>query len=118
MSDSTDQAPQSSPKNVGPTVSPSIPEAQFSEEQRERLGDWFREQWRHGECPVCHKNSWAAPDKAWELRPYRGGQTVIGGPGGILPMFPITCTTCGYIVWINAIVSGVLGKRTPKGPTA
>jgi len=93
-----------------------MPQAQFTDEQRERLGNWFRTQWHHGACPVCNTNVWAPPDKPWEVRPFHGGQVVIGGPGGIIPMFPITCVTCGYIVWINAVVAGVVGNSKPSPP--
>jgi hypothetical protein len=114
MSDSPTSPTDGDNTNVGPNTSRSVPQAQFTEDQRAKLGDWFRTQWRHRECPVCGHNNYAPPDKAWEVRPFRGGQTVIGGPGGILPMFPVTCTTCGYIIWINAIVAGVIGQSKPS----
>ena len=103
--------------NVGPSVSQSVPQAQFTDEQKVRLAEWFQTKWNHRECPVCQANAYAAPDKAWEIRPFRGGQTVIGGQGGIIPMFPVMCTNCGYIIWINAIVAGIIGNR-PKSESS
>ena len=95
-----------------------VPGAALTADQQIRLQEWFRTKWRHGECPVCHTNGYAAPDRTWEIRPFHGGGLVIGGPGGIIPMFPVTCTNCGYIIWINAILAGVIpgGSQIPQAP--
>jgi hypothetical protein len=93
---------------------PPAPGPNFTPDQQQRLQDWFRNKWNHGPCPVCAANSYAPPDRPWEVRPFHGGNMVIGGPGGIIPMFPVSCTNCGYIVWINALISGVVLPRPPE----
>ena len=95
-----------------------IPSSAFTPEQQVRLQAWFQTKWHHGPCPVCMTNNYAPPDRAWEIRPFFGGGLVIGGSGGIIPMFPVTCTNCGYTVWVNAIIAGViLGGTADERPT-
>jgi hypothetical protein len=33
--------------------------------------------------------------------------------GGVYPLFVITCMVCGYTVFVNALVSGILSR--PEG---
>lgn len=90
----------------------SLLESVFTDEQRIRLQEWFRTKWKHRACPVCGTNAYAAPDRVWQVPEFRQGAIIIGG-GRLIPMFPVTCNNCGYIVWVNAIAAGVLLR--PEG---
>ena len=50
-----------------------------------------------------------------ELATYTGGRLVIGGTTSVFPLLVITCSQCGYVVLINAIVAGIFQAEGP-GP--
>jgi hypothetical protein len=60
-------------------------------------------------CPICTNSTWNAGQQA----------SVPVGPGMVLgphyPLFPISCTTCGYTFFINALVAGLAESPNPSG---
>lgn len=87
--------------------------------EQQRALAWVNEQWvTDKNCPICANTSWTIGG-VFEMRPYYGGGMVIGGPGGVFPVFPVTCTTCGYSLLINAILSKVVvNEEYLGGPDA
>ena len=63
-------------------------------------------------CPVCRHSTWTVVDKVVEARPFTGGNMILGGP--IYPLVMIMCTTCAYLFFFNAILTGVLPQDAPK----
>jgi predicted nucleic-acid-binding Zn-ribbon protein len=76
----------------------------------EKAQKWISDHW-HGssECPVCGANDWLVSDKLLEIREYRKGN--IDSAGEILPLIATTCGGCGYTVFLNAIVAGIINKK-------
>lgn len=88
------------------------------EHQRERALLWLERNW-HGDrqCPICRANQWSIGDVV-EVRPFNGGDLVLGGGGAIYPLFFVTCGSCGYTHSFNALISGVVrpGEPAPEEP--
>lgn len=81
-------------------------EAQF---EQGKLLEYLRQKWgEERPCQMCGHKEWAAADKVFELRAFKGGILMVGGP--VTPVIPIACTNCGNTVLVNAIVAGLLKK--------
>jgi aconitase B len=74
---------------------------------------WLDKNWQ-GErvCPICKKTDWAIGDTIQEIRQFRGGNLILGGP--LYPVFLVTCTVCGYTILFNAIVAGLVEQEPEK----
>lgn len=62
-------------------------------------------------CVVCGSTTWGVDERVFEVRAYSGGNLVIGGSGGILPLVAISCTNCGNTHLLNAIALGLMNKK-------
>lgn len=62
-------------------------------------------------CPMCQKKARNLTEQLYELRPYSGGDIILGGVA-IVPIIPVTCEGCGNTVLINAVTAGVF-QQTP-----
>ena len=86
--------------------------------QGERALAWLNEHWTMPRgCPICGSSDWQV-GQVGEIRQYNDGNLILGGPGGgVIPTFPVVCTTCGYIHLFSALLTGVVDKRDPEpGP--
>ena len=72
--------------------------------------------WKSQSCPMCRESAWNVNSMVYELREFKGGGLVIGGDSTIIPVTPITCTNCGYIVLLNTmfIDDNVIKKEVSK----
>lgn len=85
----------------------------LDDKQREKLLKHLQEKWKPpATCPVCKSNTWDVSKEIYELREFQGGGLVLGG-SPIVPLVPVTCTTCGNTVLLNALVAGVAIKEVP-----
>jgi hypothetical protein len=41
---------------------------------------------------------------------FAGGGIVIGGRAAVYPLLVVTCTRCGFSVFVNALVAGILPR--------
>jgi hypothetical protein len=62
-------------------------------------------------CISCQGNDWTVTTNVFELREFEGGNLVIGGASLILPVIPLTCNTCGLILFFNAINLGLIENK-------
>lgn len=59
-----------------------------------------------GGCPFCHQNEWTASTGYVFLAVQDDPDNIrLGGRG--LPLFPLTCTTCGNTLFFNLMVLGL-----------
>lgn len=56
-------------------------------------------------CPLCGKGPWIIGDTIFYLNEYNENMVAIGGPS--FPVLPLVCSTCGYTIFINTIVTGL-----------
>lgn len=60
---------------------------------------------------MCQSGNWSVSSEVFELREFNGGNLVISGNSSIIPIIPITCSNCGNIIYINAILAGIIGNN-------
>jgi hypothetical protein len=72
---------------------------------RDRTSEWLTEHWSSdgSPCPFCKGSDWSVHEPVG-MQPY-------GFPpfeGAVFPTCPITCTTCGYTVFIDVLATGIM----------
>jgi hypothetical protein len=76
-------------------------------ELREKATAWVDDRWADDwACPACESDTWYAHQPV-SLYP-------LGTPpfdGAVLPVCPITCTQCGYTVFLNLLSTGLAQPR-------
>lgn len=81
-----------------------------------RVNEWMRARWRKSrECPLCGKSA------GWELAPVvdlpiRTADLAGQPSGAVVPVVPLTCKNCAYVVFSSAVAMGVLDR--PEDPEA
>lgn len=76
--------------------------------ENERALKWLSDHWQGPPaCPVCTSQRWNVGNVV-EMREFEGGNLVIGGHSGVLPVSPIACAICGYTFFMNALRSGAI----------
>jgi hypothetical protein len=74
--------------------------------------DFLNNKWGGQTCPMCRKGNWSVSEDIFEMRKFNNGNLVIGGPEAkIIPLVPITCSNCGKVVFVNAIVAGLISNN-------
>ena len=80
----------------------------LNDKQHQQLNEHIKKSWKPpATCQVCKSNNWNIADSVYELREFHGGDLVVGGSGGIVPLCPVTCNTCGNTVLINPLIAGI-----------
>jgi hypothetical protein len=76
---------------------------------RERAMEWLNKHWHsHKACPICLHNNWTISDSVGVMLPASESSIDIGGLA--YPLFLLTCGTCGYTLFFNAVVAGLTTK--------
>jgi predicted nucleic-acid-binding Zn-ribbon protein len=88
-------------------LGPAAEEAK-QQEQRRRAIAYLREIFPNSPpCPMCHQES------AWDvtapvhLSPVAGNLLATRG----YPVFQVVCTRCGYTMFFNAVIAGVIDSH-------
>ncbi|ATN01027.1 hypothetical protein CRN77_15365 [Proteus vulgaris] len=81
----------------------------------EKIIEHLTEKWKGTYCPLCKSGPWNVSDKVFELREFQKDGGIIIGGGPIIPIIPVTCSNCGHIVLVNAIVSGCMPPDSKDG---
>lgn len=96
-----------SPTEQTPTDPPTKPPETTPASLVDRFNRWLAE--KHvglPHCPVSQDGNWALADHVVELRRYEKGSLYVGGP--VYPMVMVVCKTCGYTMFFNAVLIGLL----------
>lgn len=79
----------------------------LTDEQHKKLTQYVATRWKAPfQCPYCKSNSWDITREIFQLTEFSKSGLVLGGP--VVPLAPVTCTSCGHTVLLNAIIAGVL----------
>lgn len=81
----------------------------LNQEQMEQLKSHLQQNFRSA-CSICGGTNWQFDDTIFEIRQFMGGG--ISTEGLIKPAVAVTCSSCGQIVFVNAISAGVI-RATP-----
>jgi predicted nucleic-acid-binding Zn-ribbon protein len=81
----------------------------------QKIIEWINSKWQ-GEktCPICKNNKWNISETLVEVREFHGGSIVIGGVSQVIPLIPITCVVCGYTIFFNAVLAGLVPVLQPQ----
>jgi predicted nucleic-acid-binding Zn-ribbon protein len=85
----------------------------LTEDDKKKIVDWLRNtSWGlDAKCPICGDTNWAIGE--YLVQPVTlgaGGGLQLGGTG--YPQIQIISTRCGYTIFLNAVIVGILpGKR-------
>ena len=88
---------------------------QLTPEQRDKAIAWVNQHFKAPQqCPVCTSSNWVVGDRLWAPNIFRSdGGLSIGGTA--MPLLVLTCTTCGYTHFLNAVLAGLLPKPSGGG---
>lgn len=79
---------------------------------KERAMEWLNKKWNTPKaCPICKQNNWTVSESIGLMPRLSDGGVDLGGP--LYPLFLVTCGTCGYTLFFNALVAGLF----PQVPT-
>jgi predicted nucleic-acid-binding Zn-ribbon protein len=74
---------------------------------REGGMEWLNKNWDTPKtCPICKHNNWSV-SKSLSLLPRRVIDAM-ESPNLVFPVFLVTCGTCGYTMFFNALVAGFM----------
>ena len=95
------------------------PDGQLTPDQSQRAELWLRTHWSHSACPFHGPTRWEVGNVLAQAMAFSGGGLVVGGP--VYPLVVVTCATCGYTVFVNAIKVGIVqaepaAAQTPQPP--
>ena len=103
----TDAPHPGSPPNRGSTQPKSTSQSQT---QRQRLLSWLNQHWdaNRQACPICTATDWRITQVV-ELRQFQEGSFSFSG--WVIPVIGVTCQTCGFVHWFNAMLTGVVAPE-------
>ena len=82
-------------------------------EQSQKASAWLNAHWTNRNCPLHGPTLWQLDTWLAEVRAYAGGSLIVGGGQAIFPLLVVTCTKCGYVVFVNAIMAGIVESKSP-----
>ena len=86
-------------------------DGKLTETETVRLTEWYKKNWDHQfKCPICGSDTWQTGQHIVETRPYRRG--ILGG-GPIYAYVQVFSVQCGYTVFLNAQIMGILDPPPP-----
>ena len=86
----------------------------LTQKEKEDVVAWIKEKWENTKCPFSGHNEWNLGDELVRTTKYTGNNLLIGG--STYPLIIFTCIGCGYVVYINAILVGIVPKEEKAPP--
>ena len=81
----------------------------LSEEQLGKVISLVNEKYTNkAHCPLCNHSKLNLNSKFFELREFNNGDIILDDGQSIFPVLPITCPECGYTIFINPAITGIL----------
>ena len=74
------------------------------ERQDKLIRAWIDRHWKFGACPVCQTKEFTS-GHLLEIPAY---DPRIRDAKAVLPVFPVACNTCGYVLFFNALHAGIV----------
>ena len=75
--------------------------------EKEQIETWLKEHWKNWACPFSADTTWKLGDFLVHTAKFAPeGGWVIGGPS--MPSAVVVCAGCGYQVFINAVMVGLV----------
>ncbi|QEH70497.1 hypothetical protein [Cellulosilyticum sp. WCF-2] len=80
---------------------------------KEKFENHIKEKWYNKACLMCSNNNWTYDDSIFTPLS-TGPNNSINLGGKILPLVPVTCTSCGNTIFINALVAQSIDADSKK----
>ena len=81
-------------------------EGKLSSKEREKAQAWIREHWKNWRCPFSGDTDWKLGEHLARVNIPRDGG--LGISSEYYPYLAVMCSGCGYTVFINAVVVGIM----------
>lgn len=86
-------------------------DGRLTAQDKQNVANWLN---RHGfsvrgGCPVCNDSKWIIGDHVVSPMLFTGDSVMIGG--GSYPQVMVISQTCGYTLYLNAILCGVVSAQ-------
>jgi len=80
----------------------------------EKVSAWIRNKWSTQECPLCKHQKFKVGSIEFEMKEFKGSEISVSEmfSGAYVPLVLVTCSNCGYIIPLSAVV---LGIENPDG---
>lgn len=90
----------------------------LSAEEKALISNWLLEKWGPNRvCPMCGKFNWSIGDHIVQPITLDGNRGLMLGAGVGYPQIMLISNDCGYTVFINAVMIGLVpGIDTPVTP--
>jgi hypothetical protein len=91
-----------------------VPDAEggLSTEEEAKVSAWLEENWTNSDCPFHGPTRWKIGGVVHAV-PLAHGHLVTFNVG-IYPLINVTCLTCGYTAFINALLCGIVSPDEEK----
>jgi len=81
------------------------------EVDKSKVQAWLQEKWTGLKtCPVSGDNNWIIADDLLQPMIHASGGLRVGGRG--YPLVMLICRTCGYTMFLNAVLMGLLDSSS------
>jgi hypothetical protein len=87
-------------------------------EQNRKAVAWLSAHWANRNCPIHGATTWNVDKWLGEVRTFGGGSLFVGKGQVIFPLLVVTCGICGYTIFFNAIMAGVVQASDKDTPGA
>lgn len=81
--------------------------------EAKEIAAWLDTNWPGPKaCPICKNNSWHIPKTVFELRTFHRGEIIT--PSAAIPLAPVTCKVCGFVLLFNAMIADLWHPEKEK----
>ena len=85
----------------------------LSQDDKDKVVSLITQKWKNWTCPFSGDSNWIVADHAvTPMTIGQGGSIIMGGAN--YPQVMLICKTCGYTVFINAVLVGIF-PPSPEG---
>ncbi len=84
---------------------------ELSPEQLGQVIEYLRK-WKTAECAICEHDDWAVASTVFVLPEYNSPRAAVYSNLQVFPVIPLTCKTCGNVLFLSAIAAGVVPGAT------
>lgn len=89
-------------------------DGRLTEEDHQKAQEWLRLHWtRNRICPMSDHNAWEIGAQVVAAPPFAG--RAMTQKGIVYPTIPVTCSVCGYTLYFNAVVMGIVAPEDSNG---
>jgi hypothetical protein len=84
---------------------------ELSQEEMTRVIKYLQ-RWESAKCAICKGDDWAVSSTVFALPEYTPPwKATYGYNETAFPVIPLTCKTCGNVLFVSAIAAGVVKGR-------